>query len=177
MQIFLLAVYSLYSSTRSGSQIRRTTTGLDTPRHRTSNTEWNRSCSTARRIRKVVPHSKILFVTQESSGDVAQEALGLGHLATLSRRMPEESYWLLWKLCVRAGSLSVLDWQVTFPPNLATVTSANLSTLMRPLHRYWRKQTKSSSRAFLLSGTHGIASQTERNTSVDRRATFGLRVD
>jgi DNA-binding NarL/FixJ family response regulator len=65
---------------RSGSQSPRTTTGLDTPRHRTSNTEWNRSCSTARRIRKVAPHSKILFVTQESSSDVAQEALGLGAL-------------------------------------------------------------------------------------------------
>jgi len=25
-----------------------------------------------------------------------------------------------------AGALSVLDWQVTFPPNLATVKSANL---------------------------------------------------
>ena len=34
----------------------------------------------ARRIRKVAPHSKILFVTQESSTDVAQEALGLGAL-------------------------------------------------------------------------------------------------
>ena len=32
----------------------------------------------ARRIRKVAPHSKILFVTQESSTDVAQEALALG---------------------------------------------------------------------------------------------------
>src|SRR6201984_2604385 len=34
----------------------------------------------ARRIRKVAPHSKILFVSQESSTDVAQEALGLGAL-------------------------------------------------------------------------------------------------
>src|SRR6201997_1121695 len=49
----------------------------------------------ARRIRKVAPHSKILFVSQESSTDVAQEALDLGargYVATLSRRMPEESY-------------------------------------------------------------------------------------
>jgi DNA-binding NarL/FixJ family response regulator len=34
----------------------------------------------ARRIRKVASHSKILFVTQESSTDVAQEALGMGAL-------------------------------------------------------------------------------------------------
>jgi DNA-binding NarL/FixJ family response regulator len=32
----------------------------------------------ARRIRKLSPESKILFVSQESSADVVQEALGLG---------------------------------------------------------------------------------------------------
>jgi DNA-binding NarL/FixJ family response regulator len=32
----------------------------------------------ARRIRKLSPKSKILFVTQESADDVVQEALGLG---------------------------------------------------------------------------------------------------
>jgi len=35
---------------------------------------------TARRIRKLSPECKILFVTQESSTDVMQEALGLGAL-------------------------------------------------------------------------------------------------
>ncbi|MGA7294772.1 MAG: response regulator transcription factor [Terriglobales bacterium] len=34
----------------------------------------------ARQIRKVVPESKIIFVTQESSIDVVQEALSLGAL-------------------------------------------------------------------------------------------------
>jgi hypothetical protein len=34
----------------------------------------------ARRIRKLVPESKILFLTQESSADVVQEALSLGAL-------------------------------------------------------------------------------------------------
>src|SRR5271163_3068846 len=34
----------------------------------------------ARRIRKLVPKSKIIFVSQESSADVVQEALGLGAL-------------------------------------------------------------------------------------------------
>jgi DNA-binding NarL/FixJ family response regulator len=32
----------------------------------------------ARQIRKIAPESKIIFVSQESSADVAQEALGLG---------------------------------------------------------------------------------------------------
>jgi DNA-binding NarL/FixJ family response regulator len=34
----------------------------------------------ARRSRKLAPESKILFVSQESSSDVVQEALGLGTL-------------------------------------------------------------------------------------------------
>jgi DNA-binding NarL/FixJ family response regulator len=33
---------------------------------------------TARQIRKLVPESKIIFLTQESSPDVVQEALSLG---------------------------------------------------------------------------------------------------
>ena len=40
----------------------------------------------ARRIRKLSPESTILFVSQESSGDVVQQALALGHWATWSRR-------------------------------------------------------------------------------------------
>jgi DNA-binding NarL/FixJ family response regulator len=32
----------------------------------------------ARRIRKLAPESKIIFLTQESSPDIVQEALGLG---------------------------------------------------------------------------------------------------
>jgi DNA-binding NarL/FixJ family response regulator len=32
----------------------------------------------ARQIRKLVPESKIIFLTQESSADVVQEALSLG---------------------------------------------------------------------------------------------------
>jgi DNA-binding NarL/FixJ family response regulator len=43
------------------------------PRHSHCNFFGN-----ARRIRKVSPNSKILFVSQESSADVVQEALKLG---------------------------------------------------------------------------------------------------
>jgi DNA-binding NarL/FixJ family response regulator len=39
----------------------------------------------ARRIRKVVPACKILFVTQESSADVVQEALSLGALGYVGK--------------------------------------------------------------------------------------------
>src|SRR4029077_10950348 len=106
-----------------------------------------------------------------------RKLLAWGHWAKLSRRMPEESYWLPWKVCVKgrrfvsaglAGHVSAKlgDSQVSEPP-----------FFMRPPHRYGRKRPKSSSQAFLPSGTHVIASQTERNTSVDRRTTFELRVD
>src|ERR1700751_4295337 len=98
------------------------------------------------------------------------------HGATLSRRMPEESYWLLWKLCVRAGSLSVLDWQVTFPPNVATVKSANLPTLMRPSHR-WRKRNKGSFRRSYPAAPMEPLLKRRGDTSVDLCTTFGLRVD
>jgi CheY-like chemotaxis protein len=40
----------------------------------------------AREIRKLFPDSKIIFVSQESSPDVVQEALSLGALGLLSRR-------------------------------------------------------------------------------------------
>jgi DNA-binding NarL/FixJ family response regulator len=47
----------------------------------------------ARQIRKLSPKSKILFVSQESSAEMVQEALGTGAQAMSSRVMPEESYW------------------------------------------------------------------------------------
>jgi len=37
----------------------------------------------ARRIRKLVPKSKIIFFSQESSADVVQDALSFGAQATL----------------------------------------------------------------------------------------------
>jgi DNA-binding NarL/FixJ family response regulator len=40
----------------------------------------------ARQIRKLVPESKILFLTAESSGDVVQEALSLGALGYVVKR-------------------------------------------------------------------------------------------
>jgi len=46
----------------------------------------------SRRIRKLSPESKILFVSQESSADVVEEAFRLGGWATLLRRMQEVSF-------------------------------------------------------------------------------------
>jgi DNA-binding NarL/FixJ family response regulator len=59
----------------SGSEGTRTETGLDSPGHRTPRLN---GIDAARRIRKVSPGSKILFLSQESSGDVIQEALSMG---------------------------------------------------------------------------------------------------
>jgi len=39
----------------------------------------------ARRIRKLSPESKILFISQESSADVVQEALSLGALGYVAK--------------------------------------------------------------------------------------------
>jgi DNA-binding NarL/FixJ family response regulator len=39
----------------------------------------------AREIRKLSPHSKIIFVSQESSPDVVQEALSLGELGYVAK--------------------------------------------------------------------------------------------
>jgi len=46
----------------------------------------------ARRIRKLSPESKILFVSQDSAADVVEEAFRLGGWATLLRRMQEVSF-------------------------------------------------------------------------------------
>jgi two-component system nitrate/nitrite response regulator NarL len=35
-------------------------------------------CNLARQIRKLVPESKIIFLSQESSAEVVQEAMGVG---------------------------------------------------------------------------------------------------
>ena len=61
----------------------------------------------ARRIRKLSPESKILFVSQESSADVVQEALRIGALGYVVKTTPESNYWLRSKRFVRASSLSV----------------------------------------------------------------------
>ena len=67
----------------------------------------------ARRIRKLAPKSKILFMSQESSADVVQEAFSLGAWATSLKHMPEAN-------CSRCGSglsgqavLSARDYRVT----------------------------------------------------------------
>jgi hypothetical protein len=63
--------------TRSAAESRRTATRLDRSRHRAPTLN---GIEAARRIGKVALQSKILFVSQESSADVVQEALALGAL-------------------------------------------------------------------------------------------------
>ena len=43
----------------------------------------------ARQIRKLIPESKIIFLTQESSADVVQEALSLGARGYVVKTMAE----------------------------------------------------------------------------------------
>ena len=48
----------------------------------------------ARQIRRVACDARIIFLTQEASPEVAQEALGLwGHGATSLRPRPELNFW------------------------------------------------------------------------------------
>jgi len=51
----------------------------------------------ARQIRSLVPESKIIFLTQESSADVVEEALSLGARATLRKSKHKSTFSLPWK--------------------------------------------------------------------------------
>ncbi len=70
--------------TRRSPQNRRTETRLDRALHRASIAEWDRSRSTNP---QALPYSQDTFLSQESSADVVQEALGTEHMATSSRLM------------------------------------------------------------------------------------------
>ncbi len=73
----------------------------------------------ARRIRKLCPECKILFMSQGTSADVAQEAFNLGALGyVVKAHTPEANCQPLWKGFVRAGSLLVRDYRVTTGPML-----------------------------------------------------------
>src|ERR1700746_2766366 len=70
----------------------------------------------APRIRKVAPHSKILFVSQESSVDVVQEALALGALGYIVKAHAGGELLLAVEAVLQGGQfVSALDLQVTFP--------------------------------------------------------------
>jgi DNA-binding NarL/FixJ family response regulator len=68
----------------------------------------------ARRIRKLSPESEILFVSQESSADVVQEALSLGTLGYVlkahagSELVAAERYWRPTGSAVRSRALLAL---------------------------------------------------------------------
>lgn len=61
---------------QSGSQSRRTQTGLDSSRHRTPNTEWNRCCQDHSQR---CPESRIIFLTQNQDREIMREALAIDH--------------------------------------------------------------------------------------------------
>ena len=70
----------------------------------------------ARRIRKISPKSKILFVSQESSADVVQKALSLGALGYVVKAHAGSELLAAVEAVLRAGSLSVADCRVTISP-------------------------------------------------------------
>jgi DNA-binding NarL/FixJ family response regulator len=59
----------------------------------------------ARRIRKLVPASKIVFLTQESSPEVIEEAITLAHPGTFSDRRQKLIFGRRWKLFCRARNV------------------------------------------------------------------------
>jgi CheY-like chemotaxis protein len=69
----------------------------------------------ARQIHLLSPQSKILFVSQESSADVIEEAMNSGALGyVVKAHMPRPTCSMPWKRFVRVGSLSaVMVCQVT----------------------------------------------------------------
>jgi DNA-binding NarL/FixJ family response regulator len=60
----------------------------------------------ARRIRKVSPECKILFVSQESSSDVVQEALRLGAPGYVVKTHVASELLPRWTQCVRENDSS-----------------------------------------------------------------------
>jgi len=66
----------------------------------------------ARRIRKVAPKSRILFLTQESSADVVQEALSLGAAGYVLKVRAGSELLAAVEAALQASSSSAADWHV-----------------------------------------------------------------
>jgi DNA-binding NarL/FixJ family response regulator len=97
----------------------------------------------ARQIRKLSHKSKILFVSQESSADVVQEAFRIGALGCVVKVNAGSDLLPVWRRFVRASGLSALDWRVTFPPSLSIGKFPSMSTNVRCSDRHWRPGTNS----------------------------------
>ena len=76
----------------------------------------------ARRIRKLCPECKILFLSQESSLDVAQEAFNLGAMGCIVKAYAGRELLAVWTRFVRAGCLPVRDYRVAIAPKLRCIT-------------------------------------------------------
>jgi DNA-binding NarL/FixJ family response regulator len=82
----------------------------------------------ARRIRKLSPQSKILFVSQESSADVIEEALSLGAMGYVIKARAG-SELLVAMEAVREGGQFVSSGASLEPP---TVFASNEGAITRP---------------------------------------------
>ena len=79
----------------------------------------------ARRIRKLSPESKILFVSQESSADVVQEALALGALGYVVKAHAGSELVAAVGAVLEGSRLSVADYRVSISPAQRTRKSPN----------------------------------------------------
>ena len=70
----------------------------------------------ARRIYRLSRKCKIVFVSQESSADVVQEAFRSGASGYVVKAAPELTCSLLLRQFLKAGILSAADYGVTIPP-------------------------------------------------------------
>lgn len=66
----------------------------------------------ARQIYKLSPKSKIVFLSQESSADVVQEAFRSGVSGYVVKSRATSTCWLLLGQFLKAGILSVTDWSL-----------------------------------------------------------------
>jgi DNA-binding NarL/FixJ family response regulator len=97
----------------------------------------------ARRIRKVARKSKILFLSQESSADVVQEALGTGAAGHVVKAHAGSELLTAVEALRQCVICEVADYRVTFPPSLPMCKLPTVSIAMRLSHRQRRQTTNS----------------------------------
>ena len=72
----------------------------------------------ARRIRQLAPTSKVLFLSQETSRDVVEEALRLGASGYIVKAHAGSELLAAVEVVLRGEQLSVVEWRITFLPSL-----------------------------------------------------------
>jgi len=108
----------------------------------------------ARRIRTLAPESKILFLSQESSADVVQEAFSLGALGYVVKEHAESELLAAVEAVRQGRQFFIVDRRVTFSPRLRMSTLPTVSTAMRFSHRSHRRRETKSEISVLFTRLH-----------------------